>query len=306
MKTKEFILATVLIFLAYWLITSPRNAYGPITVSTIPTPIDIPYPIIEGDGGQSTDGTIGGDMTVCAADAFACPDGSYVGRHGPKCEFDKCKVVNPSKKVGLNETMVINSVQIAPIEVLEDSRCPLGVVCIEVGTVKISAILSSGSLLQNATLKLGESISFSQMKVSFDGVTPIKSMKDIIKPEDYVFEFSITKETVSVDKEQGTLKGNMSIGPICPVERLDNSCKPTKEMYEARRVVVYKSDKITLVTLITADTDGNFQAVLPVGTYYLDMEKKSFIGSTARLPTTIKISSTETTTLNIDIDTGIR
>ncbi len=29
--------------------------------------------------------------TVCTMEAKLCPDGSYVGRVGPKCEFEKCK-----------------------------------------------------------------------------------------------------------------------------------------------------------------------------------------------------------------------
>jgi len=31
-----------------------------------------------------------GDRVACIADAKLCPDGSYVGRSGPNCEFDKC------------------------------------------------------------------------------------------------------------------------------------------------------------------------------------------------------------------------
>ncbi|KKU20448.1 MAG: hypothetical protein UX31_C0041G0009 [Candidatus Nomurabacteria bacterium GW2011_GWA1_46_11] len=27
---------------------------------------------------------------ACTADAMQCPDGSYVGRQGPKCEFAPC------------------------------------------------------------------------------------------------------------------------------------------------------------------------------------------------------------------------
>ena len=30
------------------------------------------------------------DEVFCTADAMQCPDGSYVGRSGPKCEFDLC------------------------------------------------------------------------------------------------------------------------------------------------------------------------------------------------------------------------
>ncbi len=30
------------------------------------------------------------DKTVCTQEAKLCPDGSYVGRSGPKCEFAAC------------------------------------------------------------------------------------------------------------------------------------------------------------------------------------------------------------------------
>lgn len=30
------------------------------------------------------------DSTFCTADAKQCPDGSYVGRIGPNCEFAPC------------------------------------------------------------------------------------------------------------------------------------------------------------------------------------------------------------------------
>lgn len=34
--------------------------------------------------------TYGSPRTVCTADAKLCPDGSYVPRTGPKCEFASC------------------------------------------------------------------------------------------------------------------------------------------------------------------------------------------------------------------------
>jgi hypothetical protein len=32
----------------------------------------------------------GGNKAVCAMDVIQCPDGSFVGRIGPKCEFAPC------------------------------------------------------------------------------------------------------------------------------------------------------------------------------------------------------------------------
>lgn len=37
---------------------------------------------------------------VCAQDAKQCPDGSYVSRGGPNCEFAKCPATNPSPVIG--------------------------------------------------------------------------------------------------------------------------------------------------------------------------------------------------------------
>jgi len=31
-----------------------------------------------------------GNNTICTMDAMECPDGSFVGRGGPKCEFAPC------------------------------------------------------------------------------------------------------------------------------------------------------------------------------------------------------------------------
>ena len=37
--------------------------------------------------------------TVCTMDAKKCPDGSFVGRILPKCEFAQCPAVNPTDAV---------------------------------------------------------------------------------------------------------------------------------------------------------------------------------------------------------------
>src|SRR3989344_3113091 len=36
------------------------------------------------------------EAVFCTQDAMQCPDGSYVGRAGPNCEFTECPNVEPS------------------------------------------------------------------------------------------------------------------------------------------------------------------------------------------------------------------
>src|SRR4051812_32628744 len=64
--------------------------------------------------------------------------------------------------------------------------------------------------------------------------------------------------------QSGTLMGTMTIGPVCPVEQVNNPCKPTAEMYAARKVFIYKTDKKTLVATLTPDAIGKFSATLSV------------------------------------------
>ena len=40
------------------------------------------------------DQTPGDDWVACTMDAKMCPDGSYVGRSGPACEFAPCPAAN--------------------------------------------------------------------------------------------------------------------------------------------------------------------------------------------------------------------
>lgn len=113
--------------------------------------------------------------------------------------------------------------------------------------------------------------------------------------------------TPTSEAERGTLSGTMTIGPVCPVEQADNPCKPTPEMFAARMVAIYTSDKKTLVITLTPDAYGKFSVALAAGTYYVTMAAtQGGVESVSGVPATITIQSGVTAHLNIDIDTGIR
>lgn len=82
----------------------------------IPQPIP-PAPIYEG-GGESGSG---GEAVACTMDAKMCPDGSYVGRTAPNCEFAPCPgPVSPPSTTG---------------SCTSDSDCAKGYSCIDVSPV---------------------------------------------------------------------------------------------------------------------------------------------------------------------------
>ena len=103
----------------------------------------------------------------------------------------------------------------------------------------------------------------------------------------------------------GTLRGTMTIGPVCPVEQVDKPCKPTAEMLAARKIFVYASNRTSLIATLTPDGTGNFSASLPQGEYWVDMAHQR-VGGISGVPTAVHMIAGGSVTLTIDIDTGIR
>ncbi len=108
--------------------------------------------------------------------------------------------------------------------------------------------------------------------------------------------------------DPGYLEGTISIGPICPVERdpPDPGCLPTAETYNAYPVSIWTPDGRFKIAQIKPALNGTYSLELPAGNYRVILENKQFGIGKSNLPVEISISPKENTTLNINIDTGIR
>jgi len=104
---------------------------------------------------------------------------------------------------------------------------------------------------------------------------------------------------------KGTLQGQVTIGPICPVERPDQPCTPTPETYAARKVLVLSADGATRIATVSLNQTGYYRVDLDPGTYVVDINRGG-IDRSPDVPRTITLATGETVTLDIDIDTGIR
>lgn len=107
--------------------------------------------------------------------------------------------------------------------------------------------------------------------------------------------------------EPGILEGNISIGPLCPVQTIPPGpdCLPTADTYKAYPVGVYTSDGKQKITDLNPSLDGTFSSELPPGNYLVVLEKTQNIGG-SNLPLEVSITSQDKTLVNINIDTGIR
>jgi hypothetical protein len=102
----------------------------------------------------------------------------------------------------------------------------------------------------------------------------------------------------------GTLTGNVSIGPLCPVEPCTVSHDRLVAAYAARPITI-STPAGTVVASVTADPETGYTIALKPGTYVVDIQHQG-IGGSRELPKTLTIQSGGTYRLDISIDTGIR
>lgn len=119
--------------------------------------------------------------------------------------------------------------------------------------------------------------------------------------------FSCAKKSEITDT--GVLKGKISIGPLCPVERVppDPACLPTAETYRAWATAIFTVKEKLKYAILIPNLDGTFEIELPVGDYFIDYSvvRVIWVGK-SNLPANISITKNDTITFNINIDTGIR
>lgn len=95
--------------------------------------------------------------------------------------------------LGLHETAAFKGVLITPAAVVEDSRCPAGVYCIQAGTVRVAIDINSALGTTTKTVKLGDSVTLGSQKFTFVSVDPLKTAKGVIKESDYRFTVKVEK-----------------------------------------------------------------------------------------------------------------
>lgn len=241
-------------------------------------------------------------QTFCAQDVKVCPDGSTVSRVLPSCDFASCNEVISENAIGYTVTQ--NGISITPLEVVADSRCPVDVVCIQAGTASVRTEVRYKETTQEVVLSLGRASFIGDKRIELTSVTPEPKQGAKIPEGDYRFVFTVLDMGTQVT---GSLQGVMNLGPVCPVERTDNPCKPTEEMYADKKIAVYAEDKKTRLAVLTPGKDGAFSLTIAPGTYYVAMATStSGIGRVAGLPKTIVVEEGRAVKISVSVDTGIR
>lgn len=133
---------------------------------------------------------------ACTEEAKICPDGSAVGRTGPNCEFAECPItvtgpITLEARIGQEVSGL--GVRITPTKVIQDSRCPSDVQCIQAGTVRVRTKLASGLGEAPQEFTIGQPITTEAERVTLISVSPYPKAGVPIPESEYVFRFEVAK-----------------------------------------------------------------------------------------------------------------
>jgi hypothetical protein len=98
---------------------------------------------------------------ACTEEAMLCPDGSVVGRVGQDCHFAACPQApatttsahsSQDLTMSVGQTATVGDLTVTFNALVQDSRCPVDVQCIQAGSVVVSVTLRSGTTTETTNL----------------------------------------------------------------------------------------------------------------------------------------------------------
>lgn len=106
--------------------------------------------------------------------------------------FTACATVPPVQSIptaGLGQIAAGNGLQVRPIEVVEDSRCPAAVNCVWAGRLTVRARMNGPGWTQIRDFQLSVPQAVDQHQVTLLSVEPQKQAGAEIDPRSYRFTF---------------------------------------------------------------------------------------------------------------------
>ena len=97
-------------------------------------------------------------------------------------------------KIGQVVTSADGKLSIKPLAVTEDSRCPVGVQCIQAGRVVLTAEATTEGSTSTVTLSTDKTATVGRYLVTLVGVLPVKNADMKIAAPDYIFTISIAED----------------------------------------------------------------------------------------------------------------
>lgn len=251
------------------------------------------------------------DAEACTKEAKLCPDGSSVGRTGPHCQFTACSstdvpTTSATTTLAIGANAIINGTTIGVLDLVEDSRCPIDVQCIQAGTVRVRTSIDSYDLA--FTFTLGQPQVVENTTITLVSVIPAeKYARAIYQPDDYRFTFTVAPKAIPTPvvilPSSSGVRGMVSLGPICPVERIPPDPACALKPY-ATAIMVYRAGSKSPFVIGNSNASGAFEFSLPAGSYALAAKGGTMFPRCNE--TSVTVVSNAYAIADISCDTGIR
>jgi hypothetical protein len=248
-----------------------------------------------------------GGGQACTMEAKLCPDGSAVGRTGPNCEFAACpstsvSTTSSTTTLAIGSNATVNGTTIGVLGLVEDSRCPIDVQCIQAGTVRVRTSIDSST--SDFTFTLDQPQVVGNATITLASVIPAqKYSKQTVQPSDYRFTFTVVPKAISTSGGTTGVRGSVLLGPTCPVERIPPDPACADKPY-ATAIMVYRAGSSSPFVIGNSNASGAFEFSLPPGSYTLTAGSGKMLPRCASVDVTVATSGYIATT--ISCDTGIR
>lgn len=187
--------------LAAW-IADPMTAPGRVTSSPWPDHIETDTVTMNEDGSYDVLGRI--MLMTSTGDAGIIPVSLTVAdvaggfvitayQQNPRAEEGVPASATTTVTVALKETASVAGLELTPLSLEEDSRCPADVQCIQAGTVRVLVRVVSDMGESDMTISLGTPVTTEAETVTLSAVAPAKVSTKTMDPADYRFTFDVAK-----------------------------------------------------------------------------------------------------------------
>ena len=107
-----------------------------------------------------------------------------------------CATVPPANAgptAGLGQVAIVDGLQIRPIKLVEDSRCPASVQCVWAGRLRVRARMNGPGWTQIRDFELGVPQAVDRYRVVLTQAEPPKAAPGPIDPRSYRFTFALAE-----------------------------------------------------------------------------------------------------------------
>lgn len=106
------------------------------------------------------------------------------------CATTRGALLPDGSDVALSQKAYVDGPLVQPVEILEDSRCPMNARCVWAGRVRVKMVWIRGNgEKQPFEATLGEPVQLADGQFTLESVRPEKMTNVTIKPSDYRFSF---------------------------------------------------------------------------------------------------------------------